>query len=208
MIKNIKWLGHSTIKICGNIVIYIDPYNIRENFNDADIIFITHNHYDHFSYDDIKKCMNKKTKIVVTKDLFEEAINLGFKEKNIFSILPNKSYELEKISFSTIPAYNINKDFHHKEKEWVGYIINIDNIRYYIAGDTDLTNESKKVKCDVAFLPVGGTFTMNYKEAAMLANEIKPKIVVPIHYGTLVGKKDDALKFKDNLDDSSICEII
>lgn len=208
MIRNIKWLGHSTIKFLGNAIIYVDPYNINEEFNDADIIFITHNHYDHFSENDIKKCMNKNTKIIVTKDLYDEVLNLGFRESDILSVLPNKNYELGDISFSTIPAYNINKEFHPIEKDWVGYIINVNNIKYYIAGDTDLTNESGKVKCDVAFLPIGGTFTMDYKEASMLANEIKPKIVIPIHYGTLVGKKEDALNFKSNLGDSIKCEII
>lgn len=208
MIKNIKWLGHGTIKILENTIIYIDPYNIKEEFNDADIIFITHSHYDHFSSEDIKKCMNENTKIIVTKDLFEDALKLGFRESYIFSILPNKSYKLENIRFSTIPAYNINKEFHPIEKDWVGYIININNVKYYVAGDTDLTSESRNVKCDVAFLPIGGTFTMNYREAAILANEIKPKIVIPIHYGTLVGQKEDALNFKSNLDDCNKCEIM
>ena len=208
MIKNVKWLGHSTIKIVGNKVIYIDPYNIKTFFNDADIIFITHNHYDHFSKEDIKKCMHKNTKIIVTKDLYEEALDLGFEKDNIISILPNNSYTLEDISFSTLPAYNINKEFHPKESNWVGYVININNIKYYIAGDTDLTDESRKVKCDIAFLPVGGIFTMNYEEASELANEIKPKIVIPIHYGTLVGTKEDALKFKSNLKDCIKCEFL
>lgn len=208
MIKNIKWLGHSTIKILENTIIYIDPYNIKEEFNDADIIFITHNHYDHFSKKDIKKCMHKNTKIVVTKDLYEDVLSSGFKETDILSVLPNNSYKLGNISFNTIPAYNINKEFHPKENDWVGYIINLNNVKYYIAGDTDLTDESRKVKCDIAFLPVGGTFTMNYKEAAILANEVKPKIAIPIHYGTLVGTKEDALNFKANLNDCIKCEIM
>ena len=91
------------------------------------------------------------------------------------------------IKFETIPAYNTNKTFHPKENGWVGYIITLDDIRYYIAGDTDITEENKKVKCDVAFVPVGGTYTMNFKEAANLINEIKPKIAVPTHYGSVVG---------------------
>lgn len=208
MIHNIKWLGHSTIKFIKDKIIYIDPYNLKEYFNDADTIFITHNHYDHFSKEDIKKCMNKNTKIIVTKDLYDDALELGFLEKNIISVLPNIDYKLENISFYTIPAYNINKKFHPKANNWVGYIINIDNTKYYIAGDTDITMESKKVKCDIAFLPIGGTYTMDYSEAAMLVNEIEPKMVIPIHYGSLVGTKEDAINFKTNLKDNIRCEIL
>lgn len=208
MISNIEWLGHSTIKILEDKIIYIDPYNIKENFNDADIIFITHNHYDHFSIEDIKKCMNENTKIIITEDLYKDTLQLGFKEKDIISVLPNNNYEVGNISFTTVSAYNIAKEFHPKENNWVGYIININNIKYYIAGDTDITDEARKVKCDIAFLPVGGTFTMDYQEAAILANEIEPKIVIPIHYGSLVGTKEDAINFKANLKNSIKCEIL
>ncbi len=208
MLKNIKWLGHSTIKFVENKIIYIDPYNLNEQLNDADIIFITHNHYDHFSSDDIKKCMNSNTKIVITEDLYNDVLALGFKEQKIIKVLPNNKYKLEDIYFETIPSYNINKNFHPKENNWVGYIITINNINYYIAGDTDVTDEAKDVKCDVAFLPVGGKFTMDYNEASELANIISPKIVVPIHYGTIVGTIDDAINFKANLKDDIQCEIL
>lgn len=208
MISNIEWLGHSTIKILGDKVIYIDPYNIKDEFNDADIIFITHNHYDHFSKEDIKKCMKNNTKIIVTEDLYEEALQLGFEKKNIINVLPNNTYEIENLNFNTLPSYNIDKKYHPKENNWVGYIIKVNNIKYYIAGDTDITDEARKVKCDVAFLPIGGTFTMDYQEAALLANEIEPKIVIPIHYGTLVGTKEDALNFKTNIKNSIKCEIL
>ena len=207
MLDNVSWLGHSTIKISKDKIIYIDPYNIKESYNDADIIFVTHNHYDHFSIEDIKKCMNDNTKLVVTKDLYQNTLKL-FEKNNITTVLPNNNYNIENINFSTIPSYNINKNFHPKGNNWVGYIINIDNIIYYIAGDTDITNEAKKVKCDVAFLPIGGTFTMDYKEAATLANIIKPKIVIPIHYGTLVGTKEDAINFKANINDYIKCDFL
>lgn len=208
MLENVKWLGHSSIKISEDKEIYIDPYKIKENYNDADIIFITHNHYDHFSENDIKKCMNSNTKIVITEDLYQDTINLGFQRENIITVLPNNSYEIDNITFLTIPSYNINKKFHPKENNWVGYIININNIKYYIAGDTDLTNESKDVKCDIAFLPIGGTYTMDCFEAATLANIIKPKIVVPIHYGTIVGTKEDAINFKSNINNTIKCSIL
>jgi len=207
MIKNIECLGHSTIKLLENCIIYIDPFNIKTEPHDADFIFVTHNHYDHFSKEDIKKCMNDNTKIIITEDLFNETLKLNCKEENIISVIPNRYYEIGKISFTTIPAYNTNKNFHPQKNNWVGYIIKSNDISYYIAGDTDITEEAKKVKCDIAFLPVGGTYTMDYKEAAYLANIIQPKIVIPIHYGSIVGTIEDAVNFKESLNSKIKCEI-
>ena len=196
MLKGIECLGHSTIRINRkNKIIYIDPYNISDGINDADYIFITHNHYDHFSEEDIKNVKNNETIIIITEDLYTNTLKLGFNGMNIVTVKPNKNYQVEGIKFTTIPAYNTNKTFHPKENEWVGYIIELEGSKYYIAGDTDITEESKKVKCDIAFVPVGGTYTMDFKEAAHLINEIKPKIVVPIHYGSIVGTKQDATDF-------------
>lgn len=100
------------------------------------------------------------------------------------------------IKFETIPAYNIEKQYHPQENGWVGYILEIDNIRYYIAGDTDITPESKCVNCDVAFVPIGGRFTMNVKEAVSLVNTIEPQIAIPTHYGEIVGSQDDVELFE------------
>ena len=119
----------------------------------------------------------------------------GFERDNMVLVTPNQKYTVKGIEFQTIPAYNVNKQFHPKANEWVGYVLKIEGITYYIAGDTDITEENKKVKCDVAFVPVGGTFTMDYKEAAELINEIKPKIAVPTHYGSIVGEKSDGISF-------------
>ena len=196
MLKGIECLGHSTIKINkDNKIIYIDPYNISDGINDADYIFITHNHYDHFSEEDIKKVKNNETIIIITEDLYTNTLKSGFNGMNIITVKPNENYQVEGIKFSTIPAYNTNKTFHPKENNWVGYIMELEGSKYYIAGDTDITEENKKVKCDVAFVPVGGTYTMDFKEAAHLINEIKPKIAVPIHYGSIVGTKQDATDF-------------
>lgn len=187
MLKGIECLGHSTIKISKNEkIIYIDPFKIKENTNDADIIFITHNHYDHYSPEDIRKIKNEDTTIIVTEDLYAEVIKLGFYAINIITVKPNMEYQVENIKFTTIPAYNTNKDFHKKEMNWVGYIIEINNIKYYIAGDTDITEENKEEKCDVAFVPVGGKYTMDFSEAAKLINEIRPRAVIPIHYGSII----------------------
>ena len=208
MLENISIIHHSSIKFSDNIKIYFDPYKINENNNDADIIFITHNHYDHYSENDIKKIYNANTKFIIPKDLEKELLNLGIKKENIITVVPNNNYNVLDISFKTIPAYNINKPFHPKENNWIGYLINYNNFTYYIAGDTDITEDNKLIKCDVAFLPIGGKYTMNYKEAAELTNIIKPKIVVPIHYGLIVGTTEDAIEFSKLINKDITCKIL
>lgn len=209
MINGIECLGHSTIKITkASKIIYIDPYNLKEEAKDADIIFITHSHYDHYSPQDIRKIINEKTIIVITEDLYSEVQELGITKENIIAVKPNETYIISNINVSTVPAYNINKKFHPKDNNWVGYILTIDGLKYYIAGDTDINEDNRKVECDVAFVPVGGTYTMTATEAAELINEIKPKIAVPIHYGSIVGTKQDAIDFKNRLDSNIQCEIL
>ena len=195
MLKNIEVLYHSSIKISKNKVIYIDPFKIDKNYNDADIVFITHDHYDHYSEEDIDKVINENTTIIIPEELLTKLLRKGINKNAIITVEPNKNYMVQGIKFETISAYNTNKTFHPKENGWVGYIIIINGIRYYIAGDTDITEENKQVKCDVAFVPVGGTYTMDFKEAASLINEIKPKIAIPIHYGSIVGTEQDAIDF-------------
>ena len=200
MLENIEVLYHSSIRISKEKTIYIDPYKIEKNYNDADLVFITHNHYDHYSEEDIDKVIKSETVFVAPESLLDALLNKGIKNNYIITVEPNRRYTAKEIKFETVPAYNINKKFHPKENNWVGYIIEINRIRYYVAGDTDITDENKNIKCDVAFLPVGGTYTMNYKEAASLANILKPKIAVPIHYGSVVGTMQDAQDFIELLD--------
>ena len=204
MLENIEINCHSSIKINKGVVIYLDPFKIEKEMHDADIIFITHNHYDHYSKEDINKIIKEDTIIVAPKTT-EKTIE---KTQNGILVEPNKEYEIKEIKVKTVPAYNIDKQFHPKVNEWVGYILNIDNVNYYIAGDTDITPENKNVKCDVAFIPVGGTYTMDYKEAAELVNIIKPKIAVPTHYACIVGNKEDGEKFKALLDKDIRCELL
>ena len=195
MLDNIEVLYHSSIRINKEKTIYIDPFKIDKNYNDADIIFITHNHYDHYSEEDIDKVINENTTIIIPEELLTKLLRKGINKNAIITVEPNEKYMVQGIKFETIPAYNANKTFHPKENGWIGYIVTQDGIRYYIAGDTDITEENRKVKCDVAFVPVGGTYTMDFKEAAQLINEIQPKIAVPIHYGSVVGTKQDATDF-------------
>lgn len=195
MLENIEVLCHSSIRFSKKKIIYFDPFKIEENYNDADVIFITHDHYDHYSEEDIDKVVKGDTIIVVPEDLKTKLLKKEWKEENIITVRPNESYTVKNIEFKTIPAYNVNKQFHSKENAWVGYLLEIEGVTYYIAGDTDITEENKKIKCDVAFVPVGGTYTMDYKEAAELINEIKPKVTVPTHYGSIVGSKKEGDKF-------------
>lgn len=195
MLNNIEVLYHSSIRINKEKTIYIDPFKIDRNYNDADIIFITHDHYDHYSEEDIDKVINENTVIIIPEELLTKVLKKGINKDAIVTVEPNKKYMVQGIKFETVPAYNTNKTFHSKENGWVGYVIEINGIKYYIAGDTDITEENKKVKCDVAFVPVGGTYTMDFKEAAQLVNEIQPKVAVPIHYGSVVGTKQDAEEF-------------
>ena len=195
MLENVEVLCHSSIRINKEKTIYIDPFKIDKNYNDADIIFITHDHYDHYSEEDIDKVINENTTIIIPEELLTKLLRKGINKNAIITVKPNEKYMVQEIKFGTVPAYNTNKTFHPKENDWIGYIITLDGIRYYIAGDTDITEENRKVKCDVAFVPVGGTYTMDFKEAAQLINEIQPKIAVPIHYGSVVGTKQDATDF-------------
>ncbi len=194
---------HSSIKISGEKEIYIDPYKINENYNDADYIFCTHSHYDHFSKEDIEKVKNSNTKIITVKSSEEEAEKLVGKE-NILIVEPKKEYTIDNLQFKTLPAYNENKQFHQKENNWVGFIIEFEGIKYYIAGDTDDLEELHNIKCDIALIPIGGTYTMDYKEAANFANNISAKIVIPTHYGLIVGDKKDAIKFKELVENKEV----
>lgn len=188
----------SSIKILGSKTLYFDPYCLSNETGDADIIFITHDHYDHFDISSINKIKNESTIIVVPKTLKKEVLKI-FKEENIFVVSPYMTYMIDDIKFKTILAYNINKNFHPKENDWVGYLVTMDNTSYYIMGDTDLTYEAKTVKADVLFIPIGGTYTMDRKEAVELTNIIEPKVAIPIHYGKVVGSKDDAYYFVKNI---------
>ena len=122
--------------------------------------------------------------------------------KKIVTVKPCGSYNVDGLEFETVPAYNVGKPFHPKSAGWVGYILKIDGKRIYVAGDTDATKEAMTVKCDIALVPVGGTYTMDAKQAAKLINTIKPEIAVPVHYGGVVGKEKDGIDFQKSVDKS------
>ena len=207
MLEKTEVLCHSSIKITKGSIIYFDPFKIDREYHDADIIFITHSHYDHYSEEDINKVRKEDTQIVAPLDLLDNLLTLGFTKNNITLVKPNENYTVKGLSFKTIPAYNTNKNFHPKANNWVGYLVTIDNMTYYIAGDTDITTENKQVKCDVAFVPIGGTYTMDNKEAAKLINEIKPKVAIPTHYGKIIGNISDGQNFAKLINKEIECKI-
>ena len=211
MIENIELIAQSAIRIKNqeNKIFYFDPFKLEDKYkSDADYIFITHQHFDHFSPEDILKIKKEKTKIIAPKDLEIEIENLDFQRENILLVEPNKEYSIDEIKFNTVPAYNINKNFHKKEFNWVGYVAEIDNEKIYVAGDTDNTEEARNVICDIACVPIGGTYTMTYKEAVDLILAIKPKVAIPTHYKTIVGSEEDAQKFKQLLQEDVEVKIL
>lgn len=188
----------SSIKITGEKIIYFDPLKVEES-HDADLILITHSHWDHFSKEDILKIKKETTKIIAPKDSKEEILTLGFTESNIYIVEPDEEFSLHGILIKTVPAYNKTKTFHPKENKWLGYVVKIEDTIYYVMGDTDALEENKNITCDVLCIPIGGTYTMNATEAAEFTNILNPKKVIPIHYGLVVGTEYDLDTFKQLL---------
>jgi L-ascorbate metabolism protein UlaG (beta-lactamase superfamily) len=197
----IKWLGHAGFLIKNSKVIYIDPYNIKEGLEKADLILLTHSHYDHCSIADIDKIIKEGTKIIAPADCQSKIVRFNVPIK-IEIIEPERELILGRIKISTLPAYNTDKPFHPKEESWIGYLIKMNDVLIYHAGDTDIIPEMKKLtgynqsdKKFIALLPVGGRFTMSAEEAAEAAKIIKPSLAIPMHYGNIVGTDDDAEEF-------------
>ena len=202
-IQNIelKWLGHSGFFIKNSKTVYIDPYMISENSEKADIILITHSHYDHCSVADLNKIVQDGTRILCPADCQSKITRFNIPIK-IQIVEPGQELDLGEIKLNIFPAYNIDKPFHSKDEGWVGYLIKINDILIYHAGDTDLIPEMQKLtghkqsdKMFIALLPIGGRFTMSVDEAVEAAKLIKPSLAVPMHYGSVVGTEEDAREF-------------
>lgn len=196
MLDRIEVFTHSSIRIKGNsFTVYADPFEIKNESHDADYVLITHQHYDHFSPDDIRKVIKDTTILVAPESMLDDARKLEGEVKEIVGVKPGVYREIKGLELETVPAYNALKPFHPKHADWVGYIVMIDGKRIYIAGDTDETKEAKEVRCDIAMIPIGGTYTMDAKKAADLIDTIRPEYVIPTHYGSVVGKPSDAQTF-------------
>ncbi len=187
--KGIFWIGHASFYIkAKNGTIFIDPFRISDKVKEkADLVLITHAHFDHCNKEDIEKVRKEGTKFIAAPECLDGG-NYGMDP-----IEPGKSADFNGITIRAVPAYNHRQErlqFHPKEKRWVGYVIEYDNFRVYHAGDTDSIPEMGELKgIDVALLPMGGTYTMAMEEALEAANAIKPKIVVPMHYKMILGEE-------------------
>ena len=189
----IDWLGHASFLIKGHINVYIDPFHIKKGLPKADIILITHGHYDHCSLKDIESILGESSIVIGPVDVRSKIGDVKFK-----MIHPGEELALKGIKIKAYPAYNINKEFHPKSDGGVGYLVNIENVSVYHTGDTDAIPELKELKnLDILLLPVGGTYTMDAQQAANFANELKPKIAIPMHFGLIIGSSNDAQRFKN-----------
>ncbi len=188
-------------------MIYFDPFKMRGEPKDADYILITHDHYDHFSPEDIEKVSNGDSVLIVPEKMADKAREVYGTVGKIYTVKPGTYNNIDGLEFDTVPAYNTLKPFHPKSAGWVGYILSIDGKRIYVAGDTDMTNDNKNVKCDIALVPIGGTYTMDAKKAAELINSIRPEVAIPTHYGSIVGSFDDEMVFAEHVRDPIKVEI-
>lgn len=197
--ENLHWLGHASFRLDGKRVIYFDPWKLGRQAKKANFIFVSHEHFDHFSVDDIKLISTKETVIMTDKTCARQLENKGVICRQISALAPQDTLQIEGIEVNAVASYNINKQFHARNSKKLGFIVSVEGVKVYHAGDTDKIPEMKDYRCDVALLPVSGTYVMTAGEAAEAALLIKPKLAIPMHYGDIVGTASDADKFKDLL---------
>lgn len=190
MVQKISWFGHASVRIKSEKTIYIDPWKIKGS-EKADLILITHSHYDHLSPDDVKKIQKKETVILATADCLSQLSG------DVRAVKPGDRLTVHGVDVEVVPSYNLKKAFHPRGNNWVGYVVVVERTRVYYPGDTDFIPEMNNIRADVVILPVGGTYTMDAREAAEAVNAMKPKVAIPIHYGDIVGSLKDAEKFKE-----------
>ena len=209
MAEHIEVLTHSSIRVSGpEGVIYFDPYQVKDAANDADFILVTHDHFDHFSVEDIEKVAKKTSILVVPENMKDKAKEAEDLVGSIVTVSPGSQTEVAGLYIEAVPSYNVGKKFHPQSAGWVGYIVKVDGKRIYVAGDTDVNDDIKKVQCDIAMVPIGGTYTMDAGEAAELVNIITPATAIPTHYGSVAGKKEDAEIFRKAVKDGINVEVI
>ncbi len=189
MVENIRWLGHASFRISDGKIVYLDPWKLADG-EKADLILITHSHYDHCSREDIGKIQKPETEIIAPADAARQLTG------NVKIVKPGDKITAAGIEIEVVCAYNLKKSFHPKAAGWVGYILTIEGKRIYYTGDTDLIPEMEGITADIVLVPIGGTYTMDAREAAEAVKLIKPEIAIPMHYGDIVGSSRDAEEFE------------
>lgn len=189
----IAWLGHDGFRIDAGKTIYVDPYQI-EGGPVADLILITHEHFDHCSPEDVARIQGPETVIVTEKDSAKKVTG------DVRVLKPGEILDLGDVKIEAVPSYNTDKDFHPKKNGWLGFIVEIEGVKVYHAGDADFIPEMKDFEVDIALLPVSGTYVMTADQAVKAALAINPKLAIPMHYGAIVGDEQDALNFKKELE--------
>ena len=209
MAVNIAVNVQSSIRICGSKTLYFDPWQIDGEPHDGDYVFITHEHYDHFSPEDINKAVKYDGYLVIPESMSNMTGDITtIPEGHIVTVRPGEKREIARMMVETFPAYNLGKPFHPKRNGWTGYLVTLDADKYYVSGDTDAVPEIRNIKCDVAFLPIGGTYTMDASQAAGLVKSIYPRVVIPTHYGSVVGSPVDGDFFQGLLPRDIRCELL
>lgn len=193
MAKNIVWLGHDSFRIDAKKTIYFDPYQISTGPK-ADLIFVSHDHFDHCSPGDVAKIKGPDTIIVTEKDSAKKLAG------DVRVITPGESIQVDEIKIEAVPSYNTDKDFHPKKNAWLGFIVEVEGVKIYHTGDTDFIPEMKDIEVDIALIPVSGTYVMTADQGVEAALAINPKLAIPMHYGAIVGDEQDALNFKKALE--------
>jgi len=190
MIDNIHWLGHDSFRIDDDVTIYIDPWKLAAGVPPADLILITHEHSDHFSPDDIELIRTPQTEFVAIATVAAKLSGL------VHTVKPGDRLAVRGVEIEAMPAYNLSKKFHPREKGHVGYVLTVDRQRIYHAGDTDAIPEMEDLRPDIALLPVSGTYVMDAEEAVEAVKLLQPGLAIPMHYGAIVGSEADALRFQ------------